>query len=482
MALKIFNPKILIIAIVVAIFIAFFFSWNQFSVFEKMKTYKPGVPEYAELSSQYSGSETIVNFMAWGGAILLAMLLYKFGSPVFVLIAGLLLLILSGLYPSTLGHILYKSEQLKAMWLFNFLLLKLASPIGLVLIFTAIIKFIKKLRKAESPENISAVDSVDGNIPHDQNREGLVSRIEDYACFNSAVFNITFTIFSISSFILFLFGTGGWIGMIEFALFVLASVILVILGIIRLFVNLFRKKKNVIAKRKTVVIFIIIIAVILSYITIFNMGDCGDADGYYNILKKIVMGNNACQESSLDITKIGSILLPLAIPAYLIILLIFSWFINSRPKATEENLSFLSSRVTNIFSAVVVIFSFVIISLFYFTNEQSMAPRKFSQSASKDNDITICDKINPSGDWEKIEKGTCYMLVISKIYRDGGGENYLPSNCNKVTDSDYKADCITFASGLLLNNISLCDSLKHVEIIERCKISIARFPDLPFER
>lgn len=305
---------------------------------------------------------------------------------------------------------------------------------------------------------------------------------ESYICFNTIVFNFAFIIFTISSFILFLFGTGGWIGMIESALFILASVVLVILGIISLFVNLFRKKKNIVAKRRTVIIFIIIIAVLLVYITIFNIGDCGDASGSYNILKKIVMGNNACQGSSLDITKIGSILLPLAIPAYLIILFIFSWFINSRPKPTEENINVPSSRATNIFSAIVIIISFIIISLFYFMGEQSVAPRKFLQSASKNNDITICDKINPSGDWEKTEKGTCYMLVISKIHRDGGGENYLPSNCNKVTDFDYRADCITFASGLLLNNISLCDSLKHPEIIERCKISIARYPDLPFER
>lgn len=482
MVLKIFNSKILIIAIVVVVFIAFFFSWYQFSIFEKMKTYKPNASEYTELSSQYSGSETIVKFMAWAGAILLAMLLYKSGSPVFVLISGLLLLVLGGLYPSTLGHILYKSEQLRAMWFFDFLLLKLTNPIAFLFIFTAIIKFVKKLKKTESPESISAIDNVGENIPHDQNREGPMFRIEDYTCFNSAVFNITFTIFSISSFVLFLFGTGGWIGMIEFALFALASVILVILGIIRLFVNLFKKKKNVIAKRKTVITFIIIIAALLLYITVFNMGDCGDASGSYNILKKIVMGNNACQESSLDITKIGSILLPLAIPAYLIILLIFSWFINSRPKATEENLSILSSKATNIFSTVVIIISFTIIFLFYFMGEQSMAPRKLQQSASKNNDITTCDKINPSGDWEKTEKGTCYMLVISKIYRDEKEGDYLPSSCNKITDPDYKADCITFASGLLLKNISLCDSLKHPEIIERCKISIARFPDLPFER
>lgn len=144
-------------------------------------------------------------------------------------------------------------------------------------------------------------------------------------------FNGVFLLLLLVSFFLFSLGSGGMTLTMETGGFIFLFLFFLLLSSLRVSINYFRGKKLIIVSKKSFVFFVVAIIVLSVYIIFFNVGDCGDSNGLYNIIKKIVIHGNVCQKSTLDgMVVIGFLSIFVSFIAYFLLIWRFWSFVNSK--------------------------------------------------------------------------------------------------------------------------------------------------------
>lgn len=164
---------------------------------------------------------------------------------------------------------------------------------------------------------------------------------------NIFVFNLVFILFSIISFLLFMAGTGGWIGFFEFGCFALLFLVLICFSFAQIIMACLAKRTKIRVIKKTFYLFIFSIVFLGIFLTLFNFGDCGDAGiGTYTLITKIsaaeggnifgyIFNMDICNALKKDfsLASRSAGIMPLIVfgfPIFFILLFSFFSYINSR--------------------------------------------------------------------------------------------------------------------------------------------------------